>query len=120
MSISLIGGLSGQVVDSLFVNAYYAGTISINQNATDIRGLSGGIALSINSVIENVFWDSQVVGASEIVYEPPYGAPAGVAKTTAQMKKKGFWNRLGFDPHFWLIKTNQYPRLLGIDNIDVG
>ena len=56
-----------------------------------------------------------MAGISE---DNPSEAAAGVGKTTAQMKKKGLWNKLGFDPHYWLISANQYPKFLGIDNID--
>lgn len=103
-----IGGLIGQSDSSFVSNAYYAGKILMNPATEDLHNLGGAVGFTINSVMENIFWDTQASGVSV--------SAAGVGKNTAQMKKKGLWKN--FDRHFWLVKTNQYPKLLGIDNID--
>lgn len=106
--IGEIGGLIAQSDSSFVSHAYYAGNISINPATEDVHNLGGAVGFTSNSVMENIFWDTDVSGVSD--------SAAGVGKSTTQMKKKGMWKN--FDRHFWLVKTNQYPKLLGIDNID--
>ncbi len=108
VSVSEVAGLISQTDSTYIANAYYAGKISMNPAIVHLDNLGGAFSYAANSVIENVFWDTQVSGVSE--------SAAGVGKTTVQMKKKTLWKR--FDPHFWLVKPNQYPKLLGIDSLD--
>lgn len=108
VSVGEVAGLISQADSTYIANAYYAGKISINPAIGHVNNLGGALGYAANSVIENVFWDTQVSGVSE--------SAAGIGKTTAQMKKKNVWKR--FDPHFWLVKPNQYPKLLGIDSLD--
>jgi hypothetical protein len=108
VSVSEVAGLISQADSSYVAYAYYAGKISMNPANERLYNLGGAFAFAANSVIENVFWDTAVSGISD--------SAAGVGRTTAQMKKKNMWRQ--FDRHFWLVKPNQYPKLLGIDSLD--
>lgn len=104
-----IAGLVGTMSNSFFSNAYYAGKIAISSNLiTPVANLGGAIGISTNSVVENIFWDTEVSGVTV--------SSGGIGKKTAQMKKKALWNNAGFDPHFWLVRNGSYPKLVGVDD----